>query len=176
VKLLPDTPMAPAKPAPEAKRPAIAACLQWGPLAAEARPRAEEALAPLALGDRVGVRETTPSYWVHVPPLKSKAEADKKAAELKARGVTEYYVVPDEGAARFAISLGLFKSEEGANTFLAQLRERGVRSAVIAVRGGEMMVLIRDPGDAAAARVAEIAKEFPGSELRVLPCPEPGRG
>jgi len=179
VKLVKDVaPPPPPKPAPEARlpAPAPAACLAWGPLDAEARPRAEAALAPLALGDRLAVRETAPTYWVHVPPLKSKAEAEKRAGELKARGVTEYYIVPDEGPAKFAISLGLFKNEQGANDFLAQLRDKGVRSAAIAVRGGDSALLIRDPGDAAAARVAEIAKDFPGSELKVLPCPEPGKG
>jgi SPOR domain len=178
VKLVKDVAPPPPKPAPEARvaAPAPAACLAWGPLDAEARPRAEAALAPLALGDRLTVRESTPSYWVHVPPLKSKAEAEKRAGELKARGVTEYYIVPDEGPAKFAISLGLFKSEQGASDFLAQLREKGVRSAVVAMRGGESAILIRDPGDAAAARVVEIAKDFPGSGLKVLPCPEPGKG
>jgi hypothetical protein len=177
VKLVKDVaPAPPPKPAPEARLPALAACLAWGPLDADARPRAEAALAPLALGDRLTVRETTPSYWVYVPPLKSKAEAEKKAGELKARGVTEYYIVPDEGPAKFAISLGLFKNEQGASDFLAQLRDKGVRSAVVTMRGGESAILIRDPGDAAAARVAEIAKDFPGSGLKVLPCPEPGKG
>jgi len=39
-------------------------------------------------------------------------DALKKAAELKARGVEEYFVVADEGPYRWAVSLGVFRNEE----------------------------------------------------------------
>jgi hypothetical protein len=41
-------------------------------------------------------------WWVHIPPLPGKAEADKKAGELRQFGVTDYFIVPD-GQSRVAI-------------------------------------------------------------------------
>jgi hypothetical protein len=67
-------------------------------------------------------------WWVHIPPLPGKAEADKKAGELRQFGVTDYFIVPD-GQSRFAISLGVFSSEKGGRERLAELKEKGIRSA-----------------------------------------------
>lgn len=69
------------------------------------------------------------AWWVFIPPQASKAEADKKAGELKQLGVTDFFVIQDSGPNRWAISLGVFSAEAGANAHLAQLRSKGVRSA-----------------------------------------------
>jgi hypothetical protein len=110
---------------------------------------------------------------VFIPPLKTKAEADKKAGEARALGVEDLYVVQDSSAQRFAISLGAFKTEEAANNYLAQLRQKGVRSAAAAPRGAKNTTfVIRDPGDAVAARLAELRLEFPAATLRAAACAE----
>ena len=76
----------------------------------------------------------TSSFWVHIPPLKSKREAESKAAELKGLGIKEYFIVQDSSANHLAISLGLFSTSEAADAALAALREKGVRSARIVER------------------------------------------
>ena len=157
-----------------ATRPAAAmACLEWGSFGADDAPRAAAALANLALGDKVVQRETSDSYWVYIPPLKTKAEADKKAADVKGMGITDYYVVQDSDAFKFAVSLGMFKSEEAAANYLGQLKLKGVRSAVVGPRGAKMsLFVIRDPGDAAASKIAELKAEFPASTLKAATCGE----
>ena len=83
------------------------------------------------------VRTTTPgssSYWVNIPPLKSKREAENKVAELKKFGIKEYFVVQENGPNNLAISLGLYSSQEAAATALDSLREKGVRSAKVTER------------------------------------------
>ncbi|MCL2345709.1 MAG: SPOR domain-containing protein [Desulfobulbus sp.] len=67
-------------------------------------------------------------WWIYIPPLANKAEADKKAGELRQLGITDYFVVPD-GPNRFAISLGVFSGEKGGQERLAELKNKGVRSA-----------------------------------------------
>jgi hypothetical protein len=149
-------------------------CLEWGGFAGDEGARAAVALGKLALGDKVSQRDTGDSYWVYIPPMKTPAEADKKTSELKARGVADFYMMQDNDQWRYAISLGVFKTEEAANNYLGQLRQKGVRSAVAAPRGAKSsLFVIRDPGDAAAAKIAELKVDFPAAQLKVATCADP---
>jgi hypothetical protein len=146
-------------------------CLEWGGFSAEDSTRAAAAIAKLDFGDKVTQRTTGDGFWVYVPPLKTKADADKKAGEVRALGVTDLYVVQDLGPWRFAISLGMFRTEDAANNYLAQLKQKGVRSAVAGPRGAVSNVfVIRDPGDAGAAKLAELKTEFPAATLKAAAC------
>jgi len=153
-----------------AARPSLV-CLEWGTFAADDAPRAAAALAKLGLADKVTSRDNGETYWVYIPPLKTRADVDKKTGELKARGVTDFSVLQDEGPWQFAIALGDFPSEEAAAAQLAQLRQKGVRSAVSGVRSPRTSTLvIRDPGDAATAKIAELKTDFPNAQLKAAPC------
>jgi hypothetical protein len=74
------------------------------------------------------------SYWLRVPPLRNREEAEKKAAEIKKLGVSDYYVVQDQGPNLNAISLGLFRSEQAATELRNRLSKKGVRTMDIQVR------------------------------------------
>lgn len=78
------------------------------------------------------------SYWVFIPPLGGKQEAERKAAELKKFRVPEFYIVQDAGPNRFAISLGIFSSKEGATERLEELRSKGVKSAKVGERNAKL--------------------------------------
>jgi hypothetical protein len=151
------------------------ACLEWGGFSPDDVARASEALGKLAVGDKVTQRDSAAdSYWVYVPPFKTRAEAEKKAGEIKGLGINELYIVQDNDPLRLAVALGAFKSEDAANTYLAQIRQKGVRSAVVAPRGATGSVfVIRDPGDAIAAKIAELKSEFPNAALKATACSEP---
>jgi len=175
-KLAPPPPATPAAAAatPAASAAAPVACLEWGSFTLADAPRAEKLLEPLALGSRLAQRRTeeTAGWWVFMPPQGSRQAALKKAAELKNLGIDEFFVVPDEGQYRWAVSLGVFRNEDAAQARLASLRTQGVRSARVGPR--EMVVpklwLQVSAVDAASeARLKEIAARIEGSELR--PCP-----
>lgn len=88
-------------------------------------------------GLRFAVRNReTPSnlYWVYVPPQLNRLAAEKKQLELKNRGVSNLSVILEEGADKFAISLGFFDNEQLAGDYLQELQKRGVRSARIQMR------------------------------------------
>jgi hypothetical protein len=126
-----------AEKAPEKKEEKIA-CVEIGNFVLADARRFEEKLAPLALGDRQA-RINLPgtevsSYIVFIPPQGNKEGAEKKAGELRALGVTNYFIMSDSPTMRWAISLGVFKSEAGAQTLLASLQKQGVHSAKIAPR------------------------------------------
>jgi hypothetical protein len=163
---------APAKTATAAP----AACIEWGVFAGPAVARADTALARLELPqDRVERTVTDAGgYWVYVPPLKTKPETDRKVGELKALGVGDFFIVPDAGQWRNAISLGIFRTEEAAQGYLARLKDRGVRSAVAERRESlpkHIAFLVREPDEALVARLATLQQEFPASELKATPCP-----
>ncbi|HWI36310.1 MAG TPA: SPOR domain-containing protein [Burkholderiales bacterium] len=166
----------PTPPPPVSARPvptAVAAlkCIEWGSFTLADAPRAEKALEPLALGPRLTQRRTEEQahWWVFIPPAPSRALAVKKAAELKTLAVNEYFVMQDEGPHRWAISLGVFRTEDGARARLAALHAQGVRSAQIGEREATVpKVWLQVSGVDASllARLKETARTAEGSELR----------
>jgi len=156
--------------------PPPAACVEWGAFGAPDVARADGALAALALPAEALQRRVSDidGYWVHMPVMKTKAEVDRKLGELKALGVTDFFVVQDAGPWRNAVSLGLFKSEDAANAELERLRQRGVRSAMITRREKllkQVSYFVREPSAATIARLTELQRDFPGVELKAVSCP-----
>jgi len=161
---------------PKVASAAPVACLEWGNLAGPDVAKAETALARLELPSGQVGRSVTDAggYWVYMPPLKTKADVDRKVRELRKLGITEFFVVQDAGQWRNAISLGIFRTDEGAQAFLAKLKERGVRSAITARRENflkHVAFYVREPSEATVARLTVIQKEFPDTELKAGPCP-----
>ena len=155
--------------APPSSPPPALACLEWGSFAAEDARRAAAALARFDLGDKLSQREVSDGWWVYLPPLKTKDEADRKASEVKALGIGDSYVVQENSQWRLA--LGTFKTVEAANDHLAQLRQKGLRSAEVGPRGGiNSIFVIRDPNDAIAAKIAGLTADFPNAQLKATAC------
>jgi SPOR domain len=161
------------RPTPQAAAPAPAAakCVEWGSFTLSDAPRAEKALEPLALGPRVAQRRTeeAAAWWVYIPPQPNRQTAVRKAAELKALGVEDYFVVQEEGENRWALSLGVFRAEEAAQARLAALRSLGVRSARVRARETvvpKVWLQVKDVDAPLYARLRETARGIEGSELR----------
>ena len=157
------------KPAPGAA--AGGGCLEWGVFTLADYPRAEKALEPLALGARLVQRriDETAGWWVFIPPQGSRPAAQKKAAELKALAVDDYFVVQDEGPYRWALSLGVFRSEEAAQARLTALRAQGVRSAQVGPREttiSKVWLQVKAVDAGLYARLKEMARGMDGTELR----------
>jgi len=164
------TAAAPPTPAAASAAAAPVACMEWGSFTLFDAPRAEKALEPLALGGRLGQRRTEEKagWWVFIPSMGSRQGAQKKASELKALGVDDYFVVLDEEF-RWALSLGVFRSEEAAQARLLALRAQGVRSAQIGPRETvvpKVWLQVKGVDAALEARLKEIARQVDGSELR----------
>ena len=173
----PPAPSTPSTPQAAAAPAAAAACLEWGAFTLAVAPRAEQALEPLALGARLGSRrfEETAHWWVFIPPKDGKAGAQKTVAELKSVGLDDFRVMQEEGKMRWAVSLGVFGTEAAAKGRLDAVLEKGVRSAQAGLRDTvvtKVSLQVREADAATRAKLAEIAQQFPGSELRE--CPAPG--
>lgn len=156
------------------------ACLEIGPFtAAEAR-RYEAQLASLPLAGkptRLEVSESS-SHMVLIPSLGDKAGADKKVAELRALGVTDYYVLQDTANPdlRWGVSLGIFRSEDAARTYLAQVSQKGVRSARLIEYKAPMKKFAFQVNADTQARsgIEKLKAAFPAQQVRDCPATNAG--
>jgi hypothetical protein len=149
----------------------LAGCLEWGGFSLADAARAEKALEPLGLGSRVGQRRTEEAagWWVFIPSQGSRQAALKKAAELKSQAVDQYFIVQEEGEFRWALSLGVFRSEDAAQARLAALRSLGVRTAQVGPRETvvpKFWLQVKGVDAALESRLKDIARQIEGSELR----------
>jgi hypothetical protein len=148
------------------------ACLEWGSFTLADYPRAQKALEPLGLDARVAQRRSTEEvagWWVFVPPQGSRPAALRMAAELKALGVQDYFIMTEEGEYRWALSLGVYRSEEAAQARLNALSAMGVGNALMAPRATlvpKVWLQIKVVDPALEARLRDIVRQIEGSELR----------
>lgn len=165
------------RPAPPPAEPEAVAptCLRWRGLDA-----AEASTLSRLLGERhpgfALDKATRPDegkgWWVFIPAAVNRAEAEKKAAELRQLGVTDYFILPDNNPNRLAISLGIFSTEKGAQERLTELRGKGVRSARLMPRPGQAPrfdVEARGPLPERDALLATISEALP--RLNAEDCP-----
>ncbi len=150
-------------------------CAEWGEFSGADLARAQQELAELKLGDRLTQRmlEQDHGYWVYIPPLKRRTAVEKKIAQLKERGVQDYFVVQEKGKWLNAISLGVFKTEAAAQKYLETLQAQDVRSAQLGERKSRLkftVFAIKGVDSPTAERLSVIQKGFPDSELKVSAC------
>lgn len=150
-------------------------CLEWSGVVAADVERAKLTLQKLKLLDKALSRkiEKNSGFWVYVPPRKSLAEAQKKVDELRTLGIKESYVLQENTPWRYAISLGIFSTGETAEKFLAQLREKGVRSAITGPRNREMEAMVfifKNLDPVMAAEVTKLKSAFAGSDVATIDC------
>lgn len=162
-------------PVSEPETSAAAVCLRWGEFSGAALEGAEAVLKRLQL-DGAAQRsevEHAGTYWVYMPPLKDKAALNAKIAQLKARGVTDYYVVKEPDPMASAISLGVFTTREGAENWLAELRKRDVRTARVDERYGKQKAVVFELSginEEENTLLQTASRDFPGSTLQNVPC------
>lgn len=149
-------------------------CVEWGPLSEADRARAVSNLEPLELGRLLTQKkvEVIANYWVFLPPAANKSAADKRVGELKAQGIDDAFAL-DSGPQRFAISLGVFRTEDAAQARLAALQAQGVKAAKVGQRAQSVQqaaLVVRDPPAPVVVRLKELQGGFPGSELKIGSC------
>ena len=167
------------QPAPEASVPAVAVatvaasapgattCVAFRSLTADQSQAIQQKAR--AASKALDVRETTAgptSFWVHIPPQDGKAGAERRAAELKALGLEDFFIEQAAGENRYAISLGLFHAEGLAQRQLETLQKRGVKGAKISSRASPKNVQVEITGaaDLIEGLVRDASAALKGSE------------
>lgn len=149
----------------------VLACVEVGNFNPDEAGRFSAQLAALSLGERVSQRPImeVSSYIVHIPPQSDREAAEKKAEQLRALGINDFFIIQDNPALRWAISLGVFKQEEAARAHLASLSQKGVRSARIGQRRtstGLIAFQLRDIDARTKGALDRIKEAFPKQAMR----------
>jgi hypothetical protein len=149
-------------------------CIEWGPFNDAERARVASEIETLKLGRLLSQKriETTTTHWVYVPRLPSKADADKRVADLTGAGVKNVSVI-DAGPQRLFISLGAFRSEEAAKAYLQKLEQMHVADAKVGPRQQtqtQTVLVVRDPEAAVVSRLKTMKSDYPDTELKIGGC------
>jgi len=148
----------------------LLACVQAGPFSSAEARRFEARIARLNL-DAQPTRVDTPfqqvtSRLVYLPPNGGREGAQRRSAELKERGVSNFFIMQGDSPLRYAISLGVFKSEAAAQKHSSDLARQGVRGVRILPRGPQTTraaFQYRRIDAATRAQIAAIADQFSGA-------------
>jgi hypothetical protein len=168
-------PVVAAKRAEESRRAiqdmAGAACVEFHGITPADAQRAHDAFASLQLGNRLIERrvEEITRHWVFIPPNRDRKLVEARMTELRRQGVLDLSIRPDN-----AISLGVFSTEEAARRFLASIEAKGVKGAEqapFAKELREVVMLVREPDTETVARLTILQRDYPGTQLRAVPCP-----
>lgn len=150
-------------------------CAEFGPLSETERARALGELQAFNLGALLSQRrvELANAYWVSLAGFVGRPAAERRQSELRTLGIGEATIV-DTGGGRYALSLGVFRSDEAAKQYADALAERGVRNTSVGPRPqplAQTMLVVRDPPQPVLAKLRELAPLSPGAEVRTGPCP-----
>lgn len=165
-------PAAPEPAAPPAPAAPAYACLETEAYPPPDARRFETRLARLELGARqmrlaVPYQEVS-SHLVYLPPNGGKEGAERRVAELRERGISDYFVMQGDSPLRWAVSLGAFKTEASARTLAAELAKKGVQGVRVLPRGPQsnrFAYRFRDIDGPTRARILEAGR---GMEATVL--------
>jgi hypothetical protein len=139
----------------QAKSKAIAAelsCISIGPFtdhnaAAQAQQRLQN--ASYGVAPRTEQAEVFAGYWVSLPSFAKRADADQTLQRLRAAGVTDAYLLPDETPPN-VISLGLFTEQSHAERRRDEVTKLGLQPQVqTRTHPGELYwldVSLKEPG------------------------------
>jgi len=151
----------------------LVACVQAGPFSTADARRFEARVARLGLVPRqsrieIPYQEVT-SRLVYLPPNGGREGAQRRVAELRERGVTNFFIMQnDTSPLRYAISLGVFKSDGAAQKLVADLQRQGVRGVRILPRGPQVTragYQYRQIDAAERDRLTGIADDYSGVDI-----------
>ena len=149
-------------------------CVEWGPFSEAERTRALADLEALQLGRLLTQRrvDLDGAWWVNLGPAASRAAADRRAAEVRQQGIEDVSVI-DAGRGQFVVSLGLFRTEAAARSRAEALLQQNLRNVRVEPRTqplGQTVLVVRDPAQAAVARMKELQGQYAGSDLKIGVC------
>lgn len=152
----------------------VSTCFEWGVFSATGLVGARYAVNKLALQATVKNQtyQEAKRFWVYKPPLKSPSEAQLKAQELQAMGVNDLFVI-QEARWRNAISFGVFEDEQLANRLVSELKAKGIKDVVKALRNqgkGHSSLLLSNLATNQIAELNQLKAEFPEAALKEVAC------
>lgn len=152
----------------------VAMCFEWGVFSDISLAKAQKKLANMSIKATVKAQNSDQPtrYWVYKPPLKTSAEAQKKAAEYKALGIMDIFVV-QEDKWKNAISFGIFEDEQLAEKLVRELQAKGIKNVekILRTNGkGQLSLLLGSISENEITRLKKLKPDFPTAELSEVTC------
>lgn len=152
----------------------IASCYEWGTFSDTNINNAMNMLANLNIQATTKElnAEQIKRFWVFRAPFKSTAEAQKKAAEFRALGVRDLFVVQEEKW-KNAISFGIFEDEQLATKLMQELRAKGIKNIEKSTRSngkGQHVLLLSALTENQITEINQLKPSFPAAELKETGC------
>ena len=163
-------------PIPQSAPPPVKkVCYKWGTFSGDALEKARAALKTLVpsgtVREQILRKPDKLGYWAYIPPKRTKQEALDAIGTLDDLGIRDHFLIQDNGKWQYAISLGIFRTEEAARKYASSIRSRGVKSATSGRRdSGEIVFSIDDLEETQAVRIEALHGKFPGSEMKEVDC------
>lgn len=159
---------------PAIETQALASCFEWGIFSDVNLVKAQKSLEKMSIQATAKEQnaDQPKRYWVYRPPVKSAAEAQRKAAELKDLGVEDLFVV-QEDKWKNAISFGIFEDEQLAAKLVQELQAKGVKNVEKIVRSngkGQHSLLLGSLNENEIADLKKLKPDFPAAELKEVSC------
>lgn len=153
--------------------PTRSVCLRWSGFTATQASIARNQLKTLGLSATESGGTEHAKVWVYIPPQPSQTDARRKAQEVAELGGDDYFVVNDGGRWQNAVSLGIFSTREAGERRLAELRAKGIRSAIMRDKDDTLKpvtFLVRDVSAPNRQKLENASKRLRGIELRETAC------
>jgi hypothetical protein len=152
----------------------VAMCFEWGIFSDTSLATAQKTLAKMAIQATTKEENSNQPkrYWVYKPPVKTTAEAQKKAAEFKELGVEDLFVV-QEDKWKNAISFGIFEDEQLAEKLVQELRAKGIKNVekILSTNGkGHNSLILGSLNENEITELKKLKPDFPAAELKEVSC------
>ncbi|KAF0812016.1 hypothetical protein IGB42_03558 [Andreprevotia sp. IGB-42] len=148
-------------------------CLRWTGITGDQASLARDKLRQLGLTGQENTAAQNAKFWVYVPPLADIETAKKKAQQFSELGVDDYFVVNNGSKWQNAISLGIFSTQEAGERRLEELRNKGVKSAIVRERDDGVRhtsFLIRKASEEQQAKLIKVGELLRGSQVEKVAC------
>ncbi|MDR2173082.1 MAG: hypothetical protein LBE32_02605 [Burkholderiales bacterium] len=155
------------------------ACLEWGPVADALLDSARAALSRVPeIGAYQEIRRQGPprSWLVSIDGFDSRTAAVNRSNELRRQGISDISVLePPESGSTFALSLGVYSAEQGAQSRIAALNEKKISGTKVTPRGSVTSVFFvaSNATPALEQHLRELLPRFVGSSVQSIACPPP---
>jgi cell division septation protein DedD len=168
-----------AQSAPSTAPESTTACLEWGPIADAQLTNARAALSRVPeIGAYQETRHQGParSWLVSIDGFGNRTAAVNRANELRRQGISDISVLePPESGSTFALSLGVFSAEQGAQSRVTALNEKKINGVKATPRGGAVSVffVVSNATPALEQHLRELSPRFVDSAVQSIACPSP---
>ncbi|MBB5193009.1 hypothetical protein HNQ50_003763 [Silvimonas terrae] len=148
-------------------------CLRWTGLTGDQADTARTRLKALKIVANEQNLGANAKVWVYIPPQPDLDAAKRKAEQLAELQIDDYFVVNNGSKWQNAISLGVYSTHEAGERRLADLRAKGVKSAVVRDKDDALRhtsFIVKGITDTQRDALQKASATLKGTVLEPTPC------